>query len=289
MADDFGVKAPGWIWQQMIRACHKPDGSIISRMLAPLVRKAIVHRPSMLPVDVSLDGLNLRCRFVDNYSEKKFVFTPWRYDQRERGFLSQKLENGGVFIDIGANVGLYTLSAARAMWGKAGRIIAFEPNPETLERLNFNLRANTQLLEGVTEVTVLNLGVADRDTTLTLHVDGSNLGSGSIARKNRFKPESHNREVKTVSVHCRPLLDVLQEHAVHAVDVLKIDIEGAEDVALVPFLENAPGSLLPGSLLVENSSHLWERDLFGLIKQKGYHRVFQTKLNTVFSLREGGG
>ncbi len=284
MPDNFGARNPGRIWQLLIRLCHKPNGPLSSRLLAPIVRKAIIKRKSILPVDICVDGMKLRCRFIDNYSEKKFVFTPWRYDWQERKLLSRALEKGGIFIDIGANVGLYTLTAQKAMTGKKGKILAIEPNPEVLERLNFNLGANIAGFDRQPEVIVLNIGVADRETTFTLNVDGSNLGASSIVDKNRAKPKKQNAVSKTVEIHCRPLLDVLQEHSINAIDALKIDIEGAEDIALVPFFEKAPDSLLPGMLFVENSAHLWRQDLFGWIEKRGYHRLLQNRENTVFSL-----
>ena len=71
-------------------------------------------------MDVKAGNFNLRCQFTDNYSEKKYVFTPWRYDCGEREALVNALPRDGVSIDIGANVGLYTLTAALAL-GDNGR------------------------------------------------------------------------------------------------------------------------------------------------------------------------
>lgn len=285
MPDDFGTRDPGRVWQLLIRLCHKPNGPLSSRMLAPIVRKAIGKRSSILPVDVCVDGMKLRCQFIDNYSEKKFVFTPWRYDRQERKYLSRALENGGVFIDIGANVGFYTLTAIKAMAGQKGRVIAFEPNPEIFARLKFNLRASMADLENQPEVTVLNIGVADRETTFTLNLDRSNLGASSIVSSNRSNPKNFTANRETVEIGCRPLMDVLQELSIESIDALKIDIEGAEDIALMPFFEQASDSLLPGMLFVENSAHLWRQDLFGLIEKRGYNHLFQNRENTVFSLR----
>ncbi|MDZ7641157.1 MAG: hypothetical protein U5J62_03915 [Desulfurivibrio sp.] len=72
----------------------------------------------------TIGGINLRCAFYDNYSEKKFVFTPWRYDADERQLIREELPVDGVFVDIGANIGIYTLTASKTM-GRGGRCIAF--------------------------------------------------------------------------------------------------------------------------------------------------------------------
>ncbi len=69
--------------------------------------------------------------------------------------------------------------------------------------------------------------------------------------------------------------------------MLKIDIEGAEDVALVPFIEKAGESLLPGLMIIENSEHVWSRDLFGLLAENGYRRILKTRLNSVLKKDTG--
>lgn len=284
-SDGYGARTPPKIWTFFINRCHKPDGPLLSRLLAPLVRRAISNRPFLLPVDIHVGGMKLRCRFIDNYSEKKFVFTPWRYDRKERALLSMALSKGGVFIDIGANVGLYTLTAAMAMAGKKGRIIAFEPNPETFARLTFNLCATLTGPEAQAPVvTALNIGVADKETTFRLAVDHSNLGASSISTRNRQKHQNDTAQKKSVEIACRPLLDVLREHAIDSIDALKIDIEGAEDLALGPFLEKAPASILPGLIFIESSQHLWNRDLIGMMQERGYKLLFQNRMNQVFSL-----
>lgn len=281
MSDHFGTRTPGKIRQSLVGLCHSPSGPLFSRLLAPVVRKIITRNPAILPVDVCVDGLNLRCRFIDNYSEKKFVFTPWRYDKQERELLASLLENGGTFVDIGANIGLYTLTAAKAMAGKKGKIIAFEPNPETFERLMFNLRANITDFDNQPEVKVLNIGVADQESIFALEVDRANLGASSIRSRNRQQKKNPPGKGGSMEIACRPLLDVLWELAVTSIDVLKIDIEGAEDIALMPFLKKAPETLLPKVIITENSPHLWDQDLYGQMAQRGYKKLFQNRMNTV--------
>lgn len=243
----------------------------------------MLKRTSTLPVDLVLKDFNLRCQFTDNYSEKKFVFTPWRYDLRERELLSKQLANGGTFLDIGANVGLYTLTAAKALAGMSGRIIALEPNPQTLARFRANLAANPELLTGL-KVDVLDIGIADRDTTFELLVDTRNLGASSIAVQTRSTSDTN--EKNAVTIHCRPLVEVLSDLNVERIDALKIDIEGAEDLALYPYLDIAPNSLLARMIFIENSAHLWSKDLFKKIESRGYKCIFRSRMNSVYSLED---
>lgn len=280
----FGSFKAGPVWQWMVSLCHQSRGPLISRVCAPIVRKLVVRHFGEEPVDLTLDGVRLRCQVGNNYSEKKFIFTPWRFNVCEREFLRQELSDGGVFIDIGANVGLYTLTAAQALRGRKGRIIAIEPNPPVFERLRFNLAANPGLFDATNvRLDVLEIGIADCDTHFDLYVDRDNFGQSSILEKGRDNP-GHRRDATQTRIRCRPLLDVLGELDVQQVDALKIDIEGAEDMALMPYLERAPRSLLAHLVIVESSEHLWSRDLFGKFADLGYRRVFQDKSNSVFEL-----
>ncbi len=276
----FGGRAPSKGWQFLINVCHRHRAPFYSRLCAPIARKWLLKSPELLPVDLRLEDFNLRCYFTDNYSEKKFVFTPWRYDFRERQMLADCLKSGGVFVDIGANVGLYTLTAARALAGKTGRIVAFEPNPPTLARLKTNIAANPELFDGAVRLDLLPIGVADRELTFTLEVDRDNLGASSIAPNSRSSATAERKS--TVEVQCRPLLDVLAELEVDKVDALKIDIEGAEDLALGPYLEHAPEALLARTIVIENSQHLWSVDLFAQMEKRGYRRAYLSRMNSVF-------
>lgn len=276
-APAFGQLRPTALQTKLLRLCHREHGPWYARLLAPVLRKHMVkHSP--LPVDLSLNGINMRCMFRDNYSEKKFVFTPWRYDRDERRLLRQYLGNGGVFLDIGANVGIYTLTAL-TQHGFAGRILAFEPNPVTRIRLQTNLSANGCASDDP-RVQVMPIGIADTHSQFTLQLDAANLGASSINSHNRSRHAAD--PAQQVVIQCKPLLDVLAEENVQHIDVIKIDIEGAEDKAMAPYLNNAPEHLLARLVIIENSPHLWQLDVFALLKQRGYERILQNRMNSVF-------
>jgi len=274
----FGSRRPSAFLSRLIQTCHNASAPFYSRTLAPVVRKLVTKNKKRLPIDISVDGINLRCQFTDNYSEKKFVFTPWRYDLEERELLSSLLADGGDFIDIGANVGLYTLTAAKAMQGKTGHIIAIEPNPPTLRRLNDNLSFNRQITQG--RVRVLDIGVADHKGSFELFVDTSNLGASSISDRNRSQTAAEDKT--SISIQCLPLIEILGHEGIDKIRALKIDIEGAEDKALLPFLDKCPVSQLPDAIFIENSEHLWATDLFSKIRSKGYSRKIHNRMNSVF-------
>lgn len=272
LSEPFGSRRPPQLFASMIRYLHRKNHSLLPRILAPIVRKLVINY-SALPIDVDAGDFSLRCQFTDNYSEKKYVFTPWRYDFQERLELTKALPKDGVFIDIGANIGLYTLTAARALSTK-GTILSFEPNPLALERLSINLAANQDKFATWPNVKLLNVGISDENAERMLQIDDHNLGACSIVKTSQSQIEQ--------SVQCRLLIDVLNEYDITRIDVLKIDIEGYEDVALVPFLNSADDSLLPGLIIIEDfNEDQWKQDLFSLLSDKGYRKILKTRLNSV--------
>ena len=68
------------------------------------------------------------------------------------------------------------------------------------------------------------------------------------------------------------------------IDAIKLDVEGAEDLILEPFLRAAPKSLHPTLILVENGTDQWQIDLSALLEGHGYRRIAATRLNLVFEL-----
>jgi FkbM family methyltransferase len=150
------------------------------------------------------------------------------------------LSPGGVFVDIGANVGYFTLLAARRV-GAAGRVIAFEPNPESLKVLLLNT-----LPEGDT-IRVYPFAVSDREGFLSLMRIVSIASSKPVAEAELRYPSD------VAPVYAVRLDDALRDEK--RIDVLKCDIDGHDYRALrgglatlartrpVVFAEFNPGTL----------------------------------------------
>lgn len=124
------------------------------------------------------------------------------------------LRDDDVFYDIGANVGLVALHAARLC-----QTVAFEPDPSFLARLERNLELNKEL-----SVTVVPIAISDRDGRVVLYTDGSAGNSPSLARQ--------RGEKQAVEVEARSLDSVVEADGLPKPTVLKLDIEGAEILAL---------------------------------------------------------
>lgn len=275
----FGRFAPSAGYLRLLNlAWHAPKNPF-GKQLARAARGLYLWR-APLPADITIGEMRLRCYLRDNTSERKFVFTPWRFDPLERSAMNSALPRDGVFVDVGANVGIYTLTAA-LMLGPGGRIVALEPFPPAYERLKFNIEATRAGRTDWPRIDALQIGISNNEDARELRIDSGNLGGGSIAAgPARF---SEHGPGGTVTISCKRLSRVLDDCGVERIDVLKIDIEGAEDVALCPFLAEAADQRLPRRLIVENSEELWKSDLRAAIAARGYRTLLRTRLNTVYA------
>lgn len=135
--------------------------------------------------------------------------------------LNSRLSTGAVLLDVGAHIGYFSLKGA-AKVGPTGRIVSFEPNPQTLVELRSNVAASH--VESV--VTVVPIAVTDRDQQLTLYATtGVNTGGSSLSKENAG---AFDDAPKGYPVRGRPIDDVVAELGLTRVDAMKVDVEGAE-------------------------------------------------------------
>src|SRR5689334_211568 len=110
----FGRYAPSPGFRRLIEFAQHAPRNAIGKQLALAARGLYLWRaPS--PVDVSVGDIRLRCYLRENTCERKFVFTPWRFDPQELEAMASALPADGVLVDVGANVGIYSLTAALLM------------------------------------------------------------------------------------------------------------------------------------------------------------------------------
>lgn len=263
----FGAYALNKHEQQLLRWAQGMPAGWVGRRAALILRKAVLIKDHII-VDAVVDGMKMRLYMRDNVSERKYLFMPQFFDRTERNFMRERLKPGGVFVDVGANAGIYSLAAASIV-GEQGQVLAIEPNPVVLDRLKFNLSLN-----GFGRRTVIEQScVSDAEGTVELMLDDTNLGGSSLVEA---------RSDKKISVAAYPLMTILQKYQLKKVDALKIDIEGAEDRALIPFFKSAPPELHPSLLIVENSRKHWKEDVQAVLEKAGYDWLATTRMNLVF-------
>jgi len=137
------------------------------------------------------------------------------YERETRSFILQRLTEGDAFVDVGANIGVFTVSAALKV-GAQGRVLAIEASPRVFPYLERNVQLNT-----LDNVTVANCAASDgtEEDVSFYEAPANKFGMGSLAPQFSVKPTA----VKT-----RTLDDLVREHGIERVAVLKVDVEGHE-------------------------------------------------------------
>jgi FkbM family methyltransferase len=139
------------------------------------------------------------------------------FENAELAFVDKFLQPGMTVLDIGAHQGLYSLVASRRV-GPAGRVFSFEPSPRERRALRLNLAINFSL-----NVTVQGLALGSLETTADLYVvQGYQTGCNSL------RPPEVLSSTKLVRVNITTLDRWLSQHPISHIDLIKLDVEGAE-------------------------------------------------------------
>jgi FkbM family methyltransferase len=266
----YGTYAPtGLVARIAERTGRLSYGSWGGRRLSLFLRRIAISLLRGQPLDVERYGARMRLYPYNNNCEKKVLFTPQFFDPEERELLRAKLAPGCTFLDIGANIGAYALFVA-AFAGPRARILAIEPQPDVFQRLAYNIAQNP-----FGTVKALACAVADKAGELTLFVDPRNRGESSL----KIVGTNEGAQIRVPAV---TLLDLARSEGFAAIDAMKLDVEGAEDLILEPFLREAPATLHPRVLILENGTDQWQIDLPALLEQHGYRQIRKTRLNLIF-------
>jgi FkbM family methyltransferase len=189
---DLSYKLRRWFWQYFHD--RRRDGPIVVRW----------H-----------DGTRLRIFLGNDISGQVYIAGCW--EPNEFAFLDRILQPGMTFLDVGANDGMYTVFAAKRV-GAEGTVWSFEPSTRELERLRFNLDLN-----GLTS-RVFPVALADVTGQAQFMVAGyEHEGHNTLGA---FAYEGVTGATETVEL--RKLDDLVAESPLPQIDVLKMDVEGAE-------------------------------------------------------------
>jgi FkbM family methyltransferase len=164
------------------------------------------------PILIKLNGFSMYVR-LDDWAVGARIAIKRSYEKHVTEAMRPFLKPGSVVVDIGANIGYYTLLAASQM-GDKGKVISFEPNPANCKLLQMSLERNR-----FNNVVIYTYAVADIDGIVGLGMDDSN---GSI---NRDDPASQPYQVRAVTLD-----DFLKDEP--TINLIKMDVEGAEGLVL---------------------------------------------------------
>lgn len=138
------------------------------------------------------------------------------WEPKTTRYVCDSLGPGQVFLDIGANAGYFSLLASRCV-GESGMVLAVEPNPAMVKQLRQNIERN-----GLTNIAIAEAACSDLVEVRDLYVGNAyNTGNSSLSRDNLAW-------TKSVKVTCTTVDLLVEEYGLHHVDLVKIDVEGAE-------------------------------------------------------------
>lgn len=217
----------------------KPLKALTNAILLRIIPESIKVGPATLHLDLSdpvvSGALTLR------------VFEP-----SELTFFQKYCRGDKIMVDIGANVGLYTVLGMHQL-NANGRIVTLEPHPGTYRFLKKNVEANQASSESCPRVDTLNLAATPERGEQELRLNPENRGD------NRLYQGTYQGVVEqwdTMPVEGRPVDDVLRELGIEEVNFVKIDIQGYELNALSGFR-----NILKRSENVILLSEIWPKGL----------------------------
>lgn len=198
-------------------------------------KRKVIYRLLKIPYGISIFlhnqkwGDNNRFVVINNFDHnlKLKINTSWYmsfaiywsgfHEFHEFLFLNNHLRKDMVFVDIGANLGEYSVFAAK----RVRKVLSFEPLPKMQVLLRENIALND-----FNNVQMFNYGLSDRTASLTIHeIENAHEGLSTF-----FPGERKIRH--TFEVPLKSFDEEFDSYAVNKIDFIKIDIEGGELFAL---------------------------------------------------------
>lgn len=170
---------------------------------------------------------------------QRFIYYFGIWEPAQTHWLKRTLQPGDVFVDVGANIGYYTLLGSRCV-GETGQVIAIEASPSIYALLCANVRTNRER-----NINTMNCAAGDVAGEIAIYkAAAENIGQSSTLAWT-------DHAVFEAKVPVKPLCDLIPDHQIAAVRVVKIDVEGAEYRVLQGMLPLIRNPRFQGDIAVE--------------------------------------
>ncbi len=141
------------------------------------------------------------------------------YEPHELNFIKNTLKEGDIFIDVGANIGLYTVVASKFV-GKSGTVFSFEPSTREYELLVKNINLNR-----LNNVKLFKLALSNYDGEASFYVGGCGR-TGANTLSNKFRSKSHVIVERIEKIKVNKMDTFFNDINIPKITLIKIDVEG---------------------------------------------------------------
>jgi FkbM family methyltransferase len=269
----FGAHALSAPREALRRLAGTMPENRLGRIGVSLIRKIVTGgRPGPFDVDV-FPTIRARLHPASNRCEKRAVAGAQLFDPQERAALRDVLAASAsapfVFLDLGANVGLYSLwmvSVGRTL-SREVVALAVEPDAGTRARLEANLAASD-----IDCVMVADCAVGEHAGRGTILAHSGNRGEHQVRAASADDAESFE---------ILPIHEICARRGITRIDAMKVDLEGHDEAALRGLFANGPAELRPGFIVVEAGKDKALPPVVRICLDNGYELARRTRLNAL--------
>ncbi len=219
-------------------------GSATGLRVQHALRMELARFASVAVIEVEPVGKFRMFLNPDDAAVTRAIMAAGVWEENETHWFTKFVDVGDTVIDVGANVGYYTILASRLV-GERGRVYAFEPDPTSFALLEQNVRVN-----GARNVVLEQKALSNENGTLQLYLAEKNKGDHRIYQTEEDRPSV---DVETVR------LDDYLADVGGTVDFVKIDTQGAEAVIIAGMPETIRAN--PGIVM---AVEFWPEGLLAL-------------------------
>ncbi|RXJ45394.1 FkbM family methyltransferase [Gelidibacter gilvus] len=195
------------------------------------------------------------------------------FEKDEIDFIMSTLKKDDIFIDIGSNIGLFSLIASHIV-GEKGKVICFEPSPVTFERLKENVKLNN-----FDNIDCRNIGLSNKKDELSFYISENGHDAW-----NSFAPSTDNKLEDAIMVQVSTLDHELRKIDKEQISLVKIDVEGWEKFVLSGGIEffTKYNPVVMVEFTEENTFNAGYpvQEIFDIMQDWGYqwHRIVNNRL-----------
>jgi FkbM family methyltransferase len=215
---NFDIRVLTYLKRKIDNYLNKKENQSNSKKLKLWTNKFISQKSFIYSLDI---GLNIY--LYEDSILSKLIFDG--FEENEILFLRRFLRPNDTFVDIGSNIGLFSLHAAQVI-GDGGKVIAFEPTPLTYNRLIENIKLNH--FDNI--IYAYNIGLSDKKGNLSLNISADGHDAWNTFANKDDKIYSDKVEISVDSLDGF-LQSYLKDQLVN-IDLIKVDVEGWERYVL---------------------------------------------------------